>query len=87
MPGAADIDMGLDDDALGVEFTLGGYESQLVKQMSASKIDGVQLRFAGSFQRDDTGEVQAVESYAVAVTKNLIAAVTKPATTAKPKPP
>lgn len=61
MPGAADIDMGLDDDALAVEFTLGGYESQLIKQMSTSKIDGVMLRFAGSFQRDDTGEVQPVE--------------------------
>ncbi|MCS6236195.1 phage major tail tube protein [Shewanella baltica] len=61
MPGSVDIDMGLDDDALGVEFTLGGYESELVKKMSTSKVDGVMLRFAGSIQRDDTGEIQSVE--------------------------
>lgn len=61
MPGSVDLDMGLADEALVTNFTLGGYESQLVKQLAATKIDGVTLRFAGSFQRDDTGEVSSVE--------------------------
>lgn len=61
MPGSVELDMGLADDALTTSFTLGGYESQLVKQLAATKIDGVTLRFAGSFQRDDTGDVSTVE--------------------------
>lgn len=61
MAGAVDIDMGLDDGALDTEFTCGGVEAKLFKQMSTLTVDGVQLRFTGSIQRDDTGEVQAVE--------------------------
>lgn len=61
MPGAANVDMGLDDAALDVEFTLGGYEAQLVRQMAAAKADGVMLRFAGSYQRDDSGDISSVE--------------------------
>lgn len=61
MAGAVDIDMGLDDGALDTEFTCGGVEAKLFKQMGTLTVDGVQLRFTGSIQRDDTGEVQAVE--------------------------
>lgn len=61
MAGAVDIDMGLDDGALDTEFTIGGSEALLFKQMGTATVDGVQLRFTGSIQRDDTGEVQAVE--------------------------
>lgn len=61
MIGAANIHMGLDDGALDTSFTFGGLEADLLKRMGLAKIDGVQLRFAGSFQRDDTGEVVAVE--------------------------
>ena len=61
MAGAVDIDMGLDDGAIDTEFTIGGTEALLFKQMGTSTVDGVQLRFTGSIQRDDTGEVQAVE--------------------------
>ncbi|TNJ06606.1 phage major tail tube protein [Aeromonas veronii] len=61
MIGAANIHMGLDDSALDTSFTFGGVESDLVKRMGVAKIDGVALRFAGSFQRDDTGEVVQVE--------------------------
>ncbi len=53
--------MGLDDGALDTEFTIGGTEAKLFKQMGTPTIDGIQLRFTGSIQRDDTGEVQAVE--------------------------
>lgn len=61
MLGAADMDMGYDDDALATEAVFGGYVAELMKKHSADKHDAVQLRFAGSFQRDDTGEIQAVE--------------------------
>ena len=61
MAGAADIDMGLDDEALATSFVVGGYVADLVRKMSAGKADGVMIRFAGSYQRDDTGEVISVE--------------------------
>ncbi|MFG0835508.1 phage major tail tube protein [Aeromonas bivalvium] len=61
MMGSANIHMGLEDGSLDTSFTFGGAEAALVKRMGLAKIDGVALRFAGSFQRDDTGEVVAVE--------------------------
>ncbi|PKL94628.1 MAG: phage major tail tube protein [Gammaproteobacteria bacterium HGW-Gammaproteobacteria-8] len=61
MAGAAHIDLGLEDDALKAEFTLGGHVGEVVKQMGRVGIDGVLLRFAGAFRRDDTGEYTAVE--------------------------
>ncbi|ADU70708.1 phage major tail tube protein [Pantoea sp. At-9b] len=61
MAGAVDIDMGLDDGALDTEFTIGGTESLLFKQLGTATVDGIQLRFTGSLQRDDTNEIQAVE--------------------------
>ena len=61
MPGSIGIDLGLDDGALDTEMTIGGTEALLFKQMGKATVDGVQLRFTGSIQRDDTGEVQAVE--------------------------
>lgn len=61
MPGAVHINMGLDDGALDTEFTFGGYEAALFKKQHQAKIDGVMLRFAGSFQRDDTAQVSSVE--------------------------
>ena len=61
MNGAAHIDLGLEDDALGMEVTLGGTEARLYKKWGIAGIDGVQLRFAGAYQRDDTAEVTACE--------------------------
>lgn len=61
MPGAVDISLGLDDGALDTEFTIGGTEALLFKQMSTVKADGVMLRFTESLQRDDTAEIQALE--------------------------
>ncbi|MFM5138404.1 phage major tail tube protein [Aeromonas rivipollensis] len=61
MPGAVNIDMGLDDSALDTSFTMGGYSADIIGKMGNSKIDGVALRFAGSIQRDDIGETQSVE--------------------------
>ncbi|MDW4578156.1 phage major tail tube protein [Atlantibacter hermannii] len=61
MPGSVDISLGLDDGALDTEFTIGGTEIQLFKQMATPTVDGVQLRFTESLQRDDTAEVTALE--------------------------
>jgi len=61
LAGAAHVDMGLDDDALKLEWTIGGYPAQILRQMGAIDIDGVMVRFAGALQRDDTGQVDAVE--------------------------
>ncbi|MEL3915582.1 phage major tail tube protein [Aeromonas caviae] len=61
MMGGANIHMGLEDGALDTSFTFGGAEAALVKRMGLAKIDGVALRFAGSFQRDDTCEIVSVE--------------------------
>ncbi len=61
MAGAVGVDMGYEDDALNTEFTLGGFEVKALQKHSAAKHNAVLLRFAGSFQRDDTGEISAVE--------------------------
>ena len=59
MNGAAPIDFGLDDDALTLEWTMGGLDTLVLQQWGA--VDATPLRFAGSFQQDDTGETLAVE--------------------------
>jgi len=61
MPGSVDISLGLDDGALDTEFTIGGTEALLFRQMGTVTADGIMLRFTASLQRDDTGEVQALE--------------------------
>ncbi|MCF5838796.1 phage major tail tube protein [Aeromonas veronii] len=61
MPGSANIDMGLDDSALDIDFTLGGYGDEVLGYVGEPKVDGTMIRFSGSVQRDDTGEVTAVE--------------------------
>lgn len=59
MNGSASVDFGLDDDALTFEWTVGGLDEQVLQQWGA--VAAVPLRFAGSFQRDDTGDISAVE--------------------------
>lgn len=61
MEGPAKVDLGHSDDGLQLEWTLGGWDLIAVRQFGSTKVDGVMLRFAGSVQRDDTGEVSAVE--------------------------
>jgi len=58
MNGAAHIDNGLEDDALDVEWTIGGINELVLSQWGAS---AVPLRYTGSYQRDDTAEIVAVE--------------------------
>jgi uncharacterized protein len=59
MDGPVQIDLG--QEKLELEFTCGGFMSEVFKQYGATKANGVMLRFAGAYQRDDTGDVQAVE--------------------------
>lgn len=59
MNGPADIDLGL--EKLELEHSYGGLMESIIKDFGLAKIDGVQLRFAGSYQRDDSGDVDAVE--------------------------
>jgi P2 family phage contractile tail tube protein len=61
MNGTAKADMGLSDDGLQLEHTYGGLDLISIRQFGISKADGVGLRFVGAYQRDDTGEVDAVE--------------------------
>lgn len=61
MLGAANIDMGYEDGALDTEVTFGGYVADLVRKHNATRHDAVVLRFAGAVQRDDTGQVSALE--------------------------
>ena len=59
MTGPVEIDLGM--EALTMEFTTGGAEIDLIKQFGANTVDGVQLRFAGAYQCDDTATINAVE--------------------------
>jgi uncharacterized protein len=58
MEGPVKIDQG--QDALELDFTT-GFDGAIFKKYGAAKVDAVLLRFAGSYQRDDTAEVIAVE--------------------------
>lgn len=59
MSGPVKIDNG--QDPIEIEWTLGGMMRSVLNQYGVTQHDGVQLRFAGAYQRDDTGDVDAVE--------------------------
>lgn len=59
MTGPVMVDFG--NEAIQLEWTTGGLVVEALKQYGASKHNAVQLRFAGAFQNDDTGDVSAVE--------------------------
>lgn len=62
MSGVAPVDLGLDDDALSMEWAIGGFPDAAIWALyAATGADAVPIRFAGSYQRDDTGETVAVE--------------------------
>jgi P2 family phage contractile tail tube protein len=60
MPGEVDIDLGL--EKLELEHSYGGLMYPIIKDMGITSVGGVLLRFAGSYQRDDTGDMDAVEA-------------------------
>lgn len=59
MIGAIDLDMGLDKIELGV--TMAGVIMGAIQQFGAPIVDAALTRFAGAYQNDQTGAVQAVE--------------------------
>ncbi|WP_225775900.1 phage major tail tube protein [Pseudomonas sp. Marseille-Q5115] len=61
MDGSVKADLGHSDDGIQMEWTLGGLDVTVLRQFGAVKADGVLLRWAGSYQRDDTGDTSAVE--------------------------
>lgn len=61
MNGPVKIDFGFSDDGIQIEWTVGGLDLISLRQFGMTKINGVQLRFAGAYQQDDTEEVISVE--------------------------
>ena len=61
MNGPVKADMGLSDDGIQVEWTLGGWDLLAIRQWGATSASAVALRFTGAVQQDDTGATQAVE--------------------------
>lgn len=54
------IDMGGGDD-LDVEHSYGGPVREILRQYGLTRLDAAQVRFVGSYENDDTGEITAVE--------------------------
>ncbi|MEB0137986.1 MULTISPECIES: phage major tail tube protein [unclassified Undibacterium] len=59
MSGPVMVDYG--NEAITLEWTAAGLLIDALKQYGAHSHHAVQLRFAGAFQNDDTGEVSAME--------------------------
>ncbi|MGH8077878.1 MAG: phage major tail tube protein [Lysobacter sp.] len=59
MSGAVKTDNG--NEPIEIESKFGGLMRSVLRQYGATRHDAVQLRFAGAYQRDDTGSVDAVE--------------------------
>lgn len=56
----AKIDLGGGDD-LDIEHSYGGPIREVIRQYGLPSLTGVQIRWVGSYQNDDTGEITAVE--------------------------
>lgn len=54
-----DADFGM--ELMTMEWQCGGFMQSVLEQWGEASVSGVPLRFAGAFQRDDSGEVDAVE--------------------------
>lgn len=61
MNGNIKWDAGLADDINELSWKLGGINLQVIRQFGAATVGAIGLRFAGSYQRDDTGETLPVE--------------------------
>lgn len=61
MNGAVGVDLGMADDPLSLEWKIGGIDETVLKQYGITGVAGIGMRFAGAYQRDDTGDVDAVE--------------------------
>ena len=61
MNGNIKWDAGLGDDITEFNWKLGGIDELILEQWGAQTVGAIMLRFAGSYQRDDTGETTQVE--------------------------
>lgn len=61
MNGPVKADLGFGDDGIQFEWKTGGLDLISLRQFGAVNASAVPLRFSGSFQQDDTGEISAVE--------------------------
>jgi P2 family phage contractile tail tube protein len=59
MPMPVDID--ISNEKIELDWTCAGFLFDAVKQYGAAKVGANLLRFAGAYQREDTGDVDAVE--------------------------
>lgn len=59
MSGPVKLDNGM--EGIEIETKYGGLMRTALRQFGIATHDGVQGRFAGSYQREDTGEIDAVE--------------------------
>lgn len=59
MNGPVDLDMG--GEKLELEATYGGLMREILKQYGVTRTDAALVRFAGAYQRDDSGDVDSVE--------------------------
>lgn len=57
----APVSIDLGQEAMEMEWTLGGLMREVLIQYGVTKHDGVMVRFAGAYQADDTAKVDAVE--------------------------
>lgn len=58
--GVLAMDMGM-DGVLELTSTFGGPERQFLRQFGIAKVNGIYLRFVGSYQKDDTAAIDTVE--------------------------
>lgn len=59
MIGDVFIDLGV--QKLEMEVKFGGLMTEMIELFGMATIDGVALRYAGSYQREDSGEIESVE--------------------------
>lgn len=59
MDGTVELDMG--QEKIEFEWTAGGMIEAIFDAFGAVEIDSTMLRFAGSYERDDTGDIVPVE--------------------------
>lgn len=59
MNGPVEIDLG--NEKMEMNATYGGIMREIFRQYGVTTVDGAMLRYAGAYQREDTGEVEAVE--------------------------
>ncbi|EDW2791958.1 phage major tail tube protein [Salmonella enterica] len=63
MPGSVAVNLGFDDGALDVDVTMGGLIINLLKKFGTTTADGMQFRYSGSYQAEDSDTPDAIDVY------------------------